>query len=134
MSGIKKLENFGEIYNLLHRHCILTFGFTEKQLFALNEMLAEPGKSAKRYASALQVSPATITTICDVFEERGIIKREHNSKGKDRRSITINLTRKGKNFISEVNLNLSALFHSVGLGSDKIADILKYMLGNARWK
>ena len=108
--GTCEALNFSDIFQLinmlnkkyekLQRRVVKSENLTPPQYSILMELWKSDGKQFKELASACCCSPSTITGIIDNMEKNDLVHRENNPK--DRRSLLVKLTEKGKEIKSTI--------------------------------
>ena len=101
--------NFSEIFQLitilnkkyekLQRQIVKKDNLTPPQYSILTQLWESDGKQFKELASACCCSPSTITGIIDTMENNDLVYRDKHPK--DRRSLLVKLTDKGKQIENE---------------------------------
>lgn len=69
-------------------------GLTSSQLVLLRELKANSGLTPRQVAKSMNLSQASVTTLLDRLQARGLIARSRNPA--DRRSILLRLTEQGE--------------------------------------
>lgn len=80
------------------------YGLSEGKFFVLTDLFSEEllghgGASPSEIAEHLGVTRATITGLLDGLERDGYLERRHDSR--DRRSLTVHMTEKARQFLDE---------------------------------
>jgi len=81
-------------YDKLQRDNIQKLELTPTQLFILRELWRADGQQFKDLAETCNCSRSTITGVIDTMEKKELVSRESNPR--DRRSLFVKLTEKGK--------------------------------------
>ena len=89
-------------------HIQQTFGLTGTQLLLLREAGRREGSAGGELAKALSLSHATVTTILDRLESRGLVVRTRSTA--DRRRFVVQLTEEGRRLLSEAPPPLQSRF------------------------
>ncbi|MHA2296411.1 MAG: MarR family winged helix-turn-helix transcriptional regulator [Candidatus Hodarchaeales archaeon] len=111
----KKLDRF-------QRLVIRETGLTPPQYNVLSVLKESDGFQLSHLASACYSSRSTMTSLVDTLEKKGLVRREPNPK--DRRSILVYLTEKGKTLKQAVP-SLDLIFGSCcsGLEHDELQQL-----------
>ncbi|ALT00327.1 MarR family winged helix-turn-helix transcriptional regulator [Lacimicrobium alkaliphilum] len=88
----------------LEKHVDLTV----PQLLIMAGIADDSGPMVKELASATNLSPATVTSILDRLQSRGLILRQRDAK--DKRKVGVFLTEKGKSVYAKAPQPLQASF------------------------
>ncbi|MDT8428854.1 MAG: MarR family transcriptional regulator [Pseudomonadales bacterium] len=83
-------------------------GLTSSQLVMLKAIQAASRVTAGQLASRISLSQATVTTLLDRLEQRGLVLRQRN--GDDRRKVHVVLTRAGEQTLAEAPQPLQETF------------------------
>ncbi|TET07758.1 MarR family transcriptional regulator [Candidatus Aerophobetes bacterium] len=86
--------------NLLERDEKVCLGVTISQCYTIETLARKDKLSMKELSQEMGVAVSTMTRILDVLVRDGLAKRENNPK--DRRSVYVQLTAKGKNLASKL--------------------------------
>ncbi len=107
----KKLTN-------IQRQTMRHTGLTPPQYVTLTQLWTEDGQPLKDLAAGNQCTPATMTTIVDSLERKGLVAREPHPE--DRRSLRVRLTAEGES-LREATPTLQDMLHGccVGLSPDE---------------
>jgi DNA-binding MarR family transcriptional regulator len=94
--------------DLHSRHLVKTTGLTSAQLLLMRTLRESGPMTINKLSNIIQLSQATVTTILDRLEGRGLISRERSTE--DKRKVFVDLTEAGKNDIAETPLPLQERF------------------------
>ncbi len=109
-------------YDKLQRKIIKKDNLTPPQHSILMQLWETDGKQFKELASACCCSPSTITGIVDTMEKHDLVYRENNPK--DRRSLLVKLTDKGKSIENDPPpIKISLKNCCEGFTSEEIVDL-----------
>lgn len=81
--------------DLHSKHLEKRVGLTVPQLLLMQEVSAAGELSGSHIARRVNLSPATVTSVLDRLEAKGLVQRSRHST--DRRVVSIELTEKGRN-------------------------------------
>jgi len=90
----KKIKN-------LNRKITLRFNLTPSQYFILRSLSQKNSQPHFRLAESLCCTRSTITEIVDTMERKGLVERIQNPR--DRRSLIVEITDRGKKLIKELS-------------------------------
>lgn len=83
--------------DLRSRQLERTVGLTVPQLVVLKEVAESDGAPIGRLAKLVSLSQATVTTIVDRLEQRGVIERRRGHE--DRRKVLLHITQSGRELL-----------------------------------
>jgi len=89
------INTLNKKYEKLQRDNFQELELTPTQHFILRELWRSDGQQFKDLAETCNCSRSTITGVVDTMEKKGLVFRDSNPK--DRRSMLVKLTKKGKN-------------------------------------
>ena len=103
-------------------------GLTSGQPKVLEYLLSHDGSVQKELATACYIEPATLTSVLNGMEKKGLIQRKTESQ--NRRSLHVYLTPKGRTQAQEVNkafasLEEKALQNFTGQEQKQLMDLLQ---------
>lgn len=85
-------------------------GLTGPQLIVMQQVSAFDSITVKNIADNINLSSATVTSILDRLEKRGLLTRERSTQ--DRRKVSLHLTSAGEDILSEAPQPLQEFFIS----------------------
>lgn len=94
--------------DLHSKHLVRTAGLTASQVLILQAIAKHQQATPSQLAKAISLSQATVTTIVDRLEERGLIERERSQK--DRRKVYLRLTDLGSTVLEQAPAPLQEHF------------------------
>lgn len=99
--------------DLHSKHLVRTAGLTASQVLILQAIENHQQATPSQLARDISLSQATITSIVDRLEERGLIERERSQQ--DRRKVYLRLTQKGSEVLEQAPAPLQEHFiHQFG--------------------
>jgi DNA-binding MarR family transcriptional regulator len=100
------------------------FGFSASYAFVLLAADKDGGIGQKELGEQFHMAPSTITRFIDKMENQNLLSREQNGK-----AVTVQLSRKGKDLITEIKIALAEIDDEINLiMGDKYAETLNKML------
>jgi DNA-binding MarR family transcriptional regulator len=110
----------------IQRETIQATHLTPPQYFVLSLLWERDGRTFKELAAAVSCSPATMTSIVDSLEHKGLVRREPNPL--DRRSLLARLTPAGR-VLQETTPSLEGIFACCcdGLEEDEAQELSRLL-------
>ena len=102
------LRQFNRAFDLHSKHLNKQFGLTGPQLLVLNKIAELNGPIAKMVAQAVNLSPATVTTIIDRLEISQFVQRKRSDC--DKRKVELFVTDKGSTLLLQRPQSLPTSF------------------------
>jgi len=117
--------------NLLERDEKVCLGVTISQCYTIETLARKDKLSMKELSQEMGVAVSTMTRILDILVRDALAKRENNPK--DRRSVCVQLTAKGKDIASKLKCcaegYLKTIFDKIpGAKQEKVIEALNILL------